>query len=302
MLLSMSMDKPDIPDFFINPKGGNNFDPDKFLSKYKMFIIAALVIFLVIPNIVILVGAGQRAVIFNRITGMEKRVLAEGVQLVIPFIQDPSIYNVREISYIFSDKPERSKRGAFIMGGSINTLTSDGQTISVEVTVRARPDFKELWWLHQNLGNDSYESYVEKIITPVVRSLVREVIAGYTVSAIYSEDRRAIADTISESLVKYLSKYKVVLTEFLLDEVNFSDAYQNAIEEKQKARIDLDTKDNVIVEERNKRDALITKAQGEAEAINLKVNALIANPSYIQYRKAQILGKRTKMVFSDSKF
>lgn len=293
------MDKPEIPDFFINPKGGNNFDPDKFLSKYKFIFISLIVLFLVVPNIVILVGAGQRAVIFNRITGMEKRVLAEGVQLIIPFIQSPTIYNVREISYIFSDKPERSKRGAFIMGGSINTLTSDGQTISVEVTVRARPDFKELWWLHKNLGNDSYESYVEKIITPVVRSLVREVIAGYTVSAIYSEDRRAIADTISDSLAKSLTKYKIVLTEFLLDEVNFSDAYQNAIEEKQKARIELDTKDNIIIEEQNKRDAVITKAQGEAEAINLKVSALAQNPSYIKYRKAQILGKRTKMLFND---
>ena len=297
------MDRPDIPDFFINPKGGkNNFDPDKFLSQYKFVLIAIVVLFLVVPNLVILVGAGQRAVVFNRITGMEQRVLTEGVQLVLPFIQEASIYNVREISYIFSNKSERSKRGAYIMGPAINTLTSDGQTINVEVTVRARPDFKELWWLHQNLGNDNYDSYVEKIITPIVRSQVRETIAGYTVSAIYSEDRRAIAQKVSESLKTKLDKYKIVLTEFLLDEVTFSKAYQNAIEEKQQARIELDTKDNIIVEEQNKRDALITKAQGEAEAINLKVNALINNPSYVKYRKAQILGKRTKMVFSDSKF
>ena len=302
MIVSMIMDKPDIPDFFTNPRGGANFDPDKFLSKYKFIIIGIVVLFLVLPNIVILVGAGQRAVVFNRVTGIEKRVLEEGIQLVIPFIQEASIYNVREISYIFSDKPERSQRGAFIMGGSINTLTSDGQNISVEVTARARPDFKELWWLHQNLGNDNYESYVEKIITPVVRSLVREVIAGYTVSAIYSEDRRVIADSISKSLETNLAKYKIVLTEFLLDEVTFSDAYQSTIEEKQKARIELDTKDNIIIEEENKRDAVITKAQGEAEAINLKVNALLSNPSYIKYRKAQILGQRTRMVFSDSNF
>lgn len=293
------MQRPDIPDFFINPKGGKDFDPDKFLSKYKMIIIAVVVIFFVLPNLVILVGAGQRGVVFNRITGMEKRVLNGGAQFVIPFIQDPTIYNVREISYIFSDKPERSKRGAFIMGGAINTLTSDGQNISVEVTVRARPSFEDLWWLHQNLGNDTYENYVEKIITPVVRSIVREVIAGYTVSAIYSEDRRVVADHISKNLDEVLAKYKIVLTEFLLDEVNFSDAFQNAIEEKQKARIELDTKDNIIIEEMNKKDALVTKAQGEAEAINLRVNSLTANPSFVKYRRAQILGKRTKMIFSN---
>ncbi len=296
------MDKPDIPDFFNARKfkQGGDFDPDLFLSKNKWTIITLLVLIFVLPNFVILVGAGQRAVIFNRITGMEQRVLEEGVQFVIPLIQQTTIYNVREISYIFSDKTDKSKRGAQVMGNSIHTLTADGQNISVDVTVRARPDFKELWWVHQNLGNDSYSSYVDKIITPVVRSLVREVISGYTVSAIYSEDRRAIADAIAKALSTKLAKFKIVLSEFLLDEVTFSDAYQGAIEDKQRARIDLDTKDNIIVEEMNKRDAVITKAQGEAEAIMLKVGALSRNPDYIRFRKAQTLGKRTTVIINDS--
>ena len=48
----MTMNKPDVPDFFINPKGINNFDPDQFLSKYKYFIIGIIVLFLVVPNAV----------------------------------------------------------------------------------------------------------------------------------------------------------------------------------------------------------------------------------------------------------
>jgi len=293
------MDKPDIPDFFINPNKQYSFDPDDFLSKYKWTLLVLVLAFLVVPNFLILVGAGQKAVIFNRITGMESRVLDEGVQFVIPFVNQTTIYNVREISYIFSDKSERSRQGARIMGGSINTLTSDGQNISVEVTVRARPDFINLWWVHQNLGNDGNSSYVSKIITPVVRSVVREVISGYTVTAIYSEDRRVIADSISELLAKKLSKYNIYLSEFLLEEVTFSEAFQKAIEEKQKARIDLDTKDNIIIEEENKRDAIVTRAQGEAEAIRLKVDSLSRNPEYLRFRKAQVYGTRTKLLIDD---
>ena len=300
MLLSDAMDRPDIPDFFTNPKNfKGGFDPDQFLSNNKFFIITVLVLFLILPNMVVLVGAGERGVIFNRVSGMEKRVLEEGVQFIIPLIQVVSKYNVREISYIFSDKNDRSRSGARIMGSSIHTLTSDGQNITIDVTVRARPDFKELWWLHQNLGDERFSSYVEKIIIPMVRSYVREVIAGYEVSKIYSEDRKVIAEKISSILEQKLSKYKVVLTEFLLDEVAFSDAYQSAIEEKQRARIELDTKDNIIVEEENKRDAVITRAQGEAEAIRLKVNALTQNPSYLKFKKAQILGKRAKLVLDN---
>ena len=294
------MDKPDIPDFFIDPRNiKTSFDPDKFLGKYRYVLISILIFFLLVPQMLVLVQAGHRAVIFNRLTGMEKRVLPEGIQLVIPFIQQVTDYPVREFSYIFSNKQERSREAARIMGSSISTLTADGQNITVDVTVRARPDFKELWWLHQNLGKDRLNSYVEKIIAPVTRSLVRQIIAGYTVSAIYSEDRRAIADKISKVLEKELVDYRIVLTEFLLDEVTFSDAYQNAIEQKQQARIELDTKDNIIIEEKNKRDAVITRAQGEAEAIRLKVNSLNNNPGYLKFRRAQILGKRAKLVLDD---
>jgi regulator of protease activity HflC (stomatin/prohibitin superfamily) len=293
------MSGPNFSDFF-GSNNSNRFDPDDFFGKHKIKIFSIIALFFVVPNLVILVGAGQRAVIFNRVIGMEQRVLEEGIQFVIPVLQQATIYNVREISYIFSNSAERSKNGAKILGNSIDTLTSDGQNISVDVTVRARPDFKQLWWLHQQIGNDGYNSYVNKVINPIVRSMVREVIAGYTVSAIYSEDRRVIADKISKSLDKHLAKYKVVLTEFLLDEVAFSTAYQSAIEEKQRARIELDTKDNIIIEKQNDRDAVITRAEGEAEAIKLKVDALNRfGNSYVKYRKAQVLGKRTKLIIND---
>ncbi len=290
----------DFQDFFVHSKNNKGFDPDEFLNKNKYTIILVIALLLLLPNSLVMVGAGHKAVIFNRITGMEQRALEEGVQLIIPFIEDATIYNVREINYIFSDKSERSTSGAIIMGQSIHTLTSDGQNISVDVTVRARPDFTELWWLHQNLGQDDYNSYVDKILVPIVQCSVREIISGYTVSAIYSEDRRTIANNISEMLKEKLSKFKIVLSEFLLDEVGFSDAYQTSIEEKQKARIELDTKDNITVEEQNKRDAVIIKAAGEAEAIRLKVDALNRNPDYVKYRKAQIYGKRTSLIIDDS--
>ncbi|MCH2227730.1 MAG: prohibitin family protein [Candidatus Caenarcaniphilales bacterium] len=295
------MNNPNLSDFFSSNNKRNSFDPDDFLNKNKIKLAIILVLIFIIPNILVLVGAGQRAVIFNRVLGMQERVLEEGIQFIVPLVEQAVVYDVREISYMFSDDSERSRNSsARILGNSIDTLTADGQGISVDVTVRARPDFKELWWLHKELGKDSYNSYVNKIINPAVRSIVREVIAGYTVSAIYSEDRRVIAENISKAIEDKLAKYKVVLTEFLLDKVTFSEAYQNAIEEKQKARIELDTKDNIIVEKQNERDAIITRAEGEAQAIRLKVNALNRyGKSYVKFKKAQILGKRAKLVIDN---
>ena len=55
----------------------------------------------------------------------------------------------------------------------------------------------------------------------------------------------------------------------------------------------------VIAGEKAKRDAKILQAEGEAKAINLRVNALRANPDFIKYRRAQIFGKRAKLIFSE---
>ena len=195
------MNNPNLSDFFSSNNKRNSFDPDDFLNKNKIKLAIILVLIFIIPNILVLVGAGQRAVIFNRVLGMQERVLEEGIQFIVPLVEQAVVYDVREISYMFSDDSERSRNSsARILGNSIDTLTADGQGISVDVTVRARPDFKELWWLHKELGKDSYNSYVNKIINPAVRSIVREVIAGYTVSAIYSEDRRVIAENISKAI------------------------------------------------------------------------------------------------------
>lgn len=298
------MSKPDIPDFFVNPNKPNGFDPDDFLSKNKITIILVLLGIFLLPNIFIIVGAGQKAVIFNRVSGMEKRVLSEGVQLVIPLLEKATVYDVRKINYVFDDDVISGKKslekGTLLKGGSIHTLTSDGQNIQMAVTARIRPNFDELWWLHQNLGQDYESTYIEKIIVPIVKSTVREVASGYQVDAVYSKAREEMKNKIQEAIAAKFKQYKLELVELLLERVVFSDAYQAAIEEKQEAVIELGTKDNIIAEETSKRDAAIIKAQGEAQAIRLKVNALTQNPSYLKFRRAQVFGKRAKLVLDDS--
>jgi hypothetical protein len=41
------------------------------------------------------VEAGHRAIIFNRISGIQEGVVAEGTHIMIPFIEWPIIYDVR---------------------------------------------------------------------------------------------------------------------------------------------------------------------------------------------------------------
>ena len=71
------MSGPNFSDFF-GSNNSNRFDPDDFFGKHKIKIFIIVALFFVVPNLVILVGAGQRAVIFNRVIGMEQRGTRRG--------------------------------------------------------------------------------------------------------------------------------------------------------------------------------------------------------------------------------
>lgn len=292
------MDRPDIPDFFQRPSK-NNFDPDKFLHNNRFLIITLVILLLVLPNLVIVVGPGQRGVVFNRLTGMEKRVLEDGWQIVIPFIQDVTIYDTRESNYIFTDKNSSTESGYKALGNPITALTNDGQKVQIHATVRLHPDRDQLWWVHKNIPRNRDATYEELIVMPVVSSVVRDVLSSYSVSALYSEDRATIGSAIAEQLKERLGKYKIVLNEFLLQDVVFSIEYQNAIERKERVRIELDTKDNIIAEEKLKRDAVITRAEGEAAAIRMRAQVLNNYPGFLDYLRARVYGKRTKLIIEE---
>ncbi len=50
----------------------------------------------------VVVGAGERAVIFNRFRGVQKGELGEGLHFLLPFVQYPTIYDVKTQTYTMS--------------------------------------------------------------------------------------------------------------------------------------------------------------------------------------------------------
>jgi len=114
-----------------------------------VLIFIAFIIFLAIAKPFIIVGAGERAVVFNRLTGIEKRQLQSGFNILIPLIQKPIIYDVRNQTYTMSGI---SAEGQIIGDDSIKALTSDGQPVGLELSVIYRIDDMNVWRLHEEIG------------------------------------------------------------------------------------------------------------------------------------------------------
>ena len=286
----------EVPDFF-TPSPKRNKDLESLLNSLKKFwgyLLFVFVLLFLISGAIVKVDAGERAVIFNIFGGVEKRVIGEGIHLVIPVVQRATIYDVKEATYNFTSE-NQGIRGK-VVGDEIHSLTSDGQKVDIELSIRVRPIPSDLWKVHKTIG----PYYAPKIIFPKVRTVLREVLASYPVEDVYSVKRQEIQNNIQEKLHKDLSdNYSIDVEEILIRNVRFSKEFQDAIDRKQQAYQEYLKMEYIIAGEKAKRDAKILQAEGEAQAINLRVNALRANPSYIKYRRAQVYGKRAKLIFSE---
>lgn len=287
----------EVPDFFTrNPKGKDEFNNFiNSIKKYFGYIIFFILLLLFLGGAFVKVGAGERAVVFNIFGGVEKRIIGEGIHIIIPLIQRATLYDIKLATYDFSTE-EKSKRGQ-AAGNEIHSLTSDGQRVDLEITVRVRPIPQALWKLHKYIGPD----YPEKVIFPMTTTVLREVLAEYPVEDVYSAKRQEIQTKVQENLKKYLlDKYFIDVEEVLIRNVKFSKEFQDAIDKKQQAYQEYLKMEYVIQAEEAKRDAKILQAEGEAKAINLRVMALMQNPDFIKYRRAQVYGKKAKVILTDS--
>lgn len=306
----------------------------KVVEKSKKLIIIwvlifiAFIIFLATAKPFIIVGAGERAVIFNRLTGIEQRQLSPGLNILVPFIQKPVLYDVRNQTYTMSGI---STEGEYPGDDSIQALTSDGQPVGIELSVVYRLDDTNVWRLHEEIG----PNYVEKILRPSIRETVRTVVSRYSVIELFSsnwidiartrgfdpEDKPEDGELVGRELVqmdieitlknKLKDKYLVVDT-VLLRNVKFSEEYRQAIERKQIAQQEAERmkyviekakkekEEKIIIAEGDKQAAII-RAEGEARAIMLKGNSLKQNPSVINYEYVQKISPNVRAIITDGK-
>jgi regulator of protease activity HflC (stomatin/prohibitin superfamily) len=273
--------------------GGGIFKSGGGSSRRWIKIGLALLALLVVFSMVMIVPAGSRAVVFNNFTGgLSHR--GEGTTLLLPFMQSATVYDVKTQTYTMSKTAdEGDKRG----DDSIRCLTSDGQQVDLDITVRFHPDPARIVDLHRNIG----VSYIEKIIRPVSRSVVRAAVSQFSVTDVYGGRRGQLQEVISTNMERSLATSFLLLDEAFIRNVDFSDEYKKAIEQKQIAQQEAERKKYELEKEKVEKERKIIEAEGEAEAIKLRGEALARNPALIQYEYVQKITPGVQTIITDGR-
>ena len=267
-------------------------NPRKWLPVLVIAVVALPVLIVVFQAFVI-VGAGERAVIYSKVSGVQEYQLGEGMHLNVPVLWEPVIYDVKAMTYTMSaQRQEGQVRG----DDSLLALTADGLPVKLDVSIRFHVSPDEVWRLHREIGPD----YIDKIVRPVTRSAIRMVLSRFTVTQVYSGERAQIIDQIRGLLEPKFTSGYLVLDEALLRDVKFSTDFQQAIEDKQVAQQDAKRMVFVLEQAKLERQRKIVEAEGEAGAIRLRARALSRNPQLVQYEYVRNLPTGVKTVIAEA--
>ena len=224
----------------------------------------------------VIIDNGEGGVVFSKITGVAPEPLKPGFHIIVPVIQSVTSYDTKVRTYTMSS---RRAEGQVTGDDSLIALTSDGQKVTLDVTVRYALPLGTLPKLHQEIG----ESFVSRIIRPQARAVVRTICAQHPVQDFTSEEREEIRSDITDRLTELFAASYITLEEVIIAEVQFSEEFQVAVEEKQRALQEAEQMIYAIQEAEGEAQRLITEAQGDAEAIRARGGALQKNPLLIQY-------------------
>jgi len=234
----------------------------------KPFVIFILVLILLTSSLKI-VSAGTVKIVtrFGRVTG---RMLNPGAHFILPLAETTITYNTKKVTYEASNQPKNSR--ATYTDLPVDTTTKDGQQIEINYTVRFSIEPKKAGWIANNIGTEI--DVIEKIVKTDTRIHARNIARGFNAADLYTGNITEMQKAVEDFLRPIFEENGLILDEFGVRGITFTDEYIGAIEAKQIEKERVITEENIARQEDFRKEARIIKAQGQAEEQRLQRETL----------------------------
>lgn len=151
-------------------------------------------------------------------------------------------------------------------------FSSDIQEVSCVYTLNYQISKTNAQDIYKTVGSDYYDT----VVTPSVAESVKTVMARYTAENLIG-NRDGLAAEIEGILSEQLSKYNIELVSTSIEDLDFTDAFTNAVEEKQVAvqtKLKAETQQaQQTMEAEQEAERAKIKAQADAEVAKIKAQA-----------------------------
>ncbi|MBR6742401.1 MAG: hypothetical protein IKM09_03040 [Clostridia bacterium] len=176
----------------------------------------------------------------------------------------------------------------------LKCFSSDIQEVAVSYSINYQIEKENAQNIYKTIGTKYYEVVME----PRIHEAVRSVISKYSAENLI-ESRDQLSVKITDILEEELGAYNIVVVNTAIEDLDFSDAFTNAVEEKQvaqqnylKAQTEQEQK-TMEQEAIAKREEISAKAAAEVARIQAEADAEVMK---IQADAAEYAGQRDAAV------
>lgn len=253
-------------------------------SDERSYGLATLLISLVCGFIIIGIGCfktvptGQTGIVtvFGRV---EDYTLDAGVHFLAPWKKVTKMDNRTQVATI-----------------DMSSFSSDIQEVTIKYTVNYQINKENAQIIYKTIGTDYYNT----VMLPKIQEAVKSVFSRYTAEKLI-ESRGSLSKEIEVILADDLKNYNIELVTTSLEDIDFTDAFTNAVEAKQvaeqnklKVKTEQETA-NLQAEAEAKRQVIKAEADSDSAIIAAKADAEVQK---IGADAAEYAGKKDAAILS----
>jgi regulator of protease activity HflC (stomatin/prohibitin superfamily) len=145
----------------------------------------------------------------------------------------------------------------------MNVPSKEGLSIELELSLIFRLSMDKVNEIYKTAGD--YEEYLQKIVTPNFRSVVRGVTTKYEAKALYTAEREKLESEIKSKLAAVPEMKEAIVLSAPLRQITLPTGLKNAIEDKLKAEQESQRMEFILTLEKQEAERKRIEAKGIAD-------------------------------------
>ena len=179
--------------------------------------------------------------------------------------------------------------------GNGAAVSAETQPVYAVVTINYELDPGRVLTLYRTVGSHYYESIIEPRVQQVFKS---KTVEYRTVDV--APNREEIRRNTQQTLDAQLDAYGIDVSDFLINDLDFAQAFVDAITQKQVATQQAEAARAKVAQAKAEADQKIETARGEAQSIAIRGRALRENPEILQLEAINKLNPNVQTIYLPS--